>query len=231
VTTASEAPRSRLYAEKRDAIISAARRVFGRDGYARASIDAIAGESGVSTRTIYKHFENKEKLFTAVLLASANQVADGFLARLTALPATGDVASDLVEVGLAVVHQAKDFPEHFAMVRQISAEAPHFPPGVYAAWRDAGPLRVEGGVADHLRALAAAGALQVSDASLAALHLMALVTAEMRGLPDTGGPERTPAQVRESVTAAVRVFLHGYLASPASRPLTTPRRRRGSGSD
>ncbi|HWN32249.1 MAG TPA: helix-turn-helix domain-containing protein, partial [Pseudonocardia sp.] len=44
-------------APKRDAIMTAARVVFGRESYLRTSIDAIPGEAGVSTRTIYNHFE------------------------------------------------------------------------------------------------------------------------------------------------------------------------------
>jgi len=33
-----------------------------RDGYTRASIDAISAEAGVSTRTIYNHFTDKAML-------------------------------------------------------------------------------------------------------------------------------------------------------------------------
>ena len=52
-----------------------------RLGYTRASIDAIAAAAEVSTRTIYKHFANKEELFATVLEASATEVADAFVER------------------------------------------------------------------------------------------------------------------------------------------------------
>ncbi|MEV5986378.1 helix-turn-helix domain-containing protein [Streptomyces sp. NPDC052051] len=49
--------------EKRRSIAQAARAVFGREGYSRASVDANAVEAGVSKRTIYNHFTDKEQLF------------------------------------------------------------------------------------------------------------------------------------------------------------------------
>ena len=45
--------------DKRRAIIDGALAVFARDGYTRASIDAISAEAGVSTRTVYNHFTDK----------------------------------------------------------------------------------------------------------------------------------------------------------------------------
>ena len=67
---------------KRGAIERAARAVFGRLGYARASIDQIAAEAGVSTRTLYNHFGDKLGLFSQVLVDGAAEVADTFEQRL-----------------------------------------------------------------------------------------------------------------------------------------------------
>jgi AcrR family transcriptional regulator len=89
----------------------------------------IAAEAGVSTRTIYNHFESK---------------------------------------------QQTDFPEHFAMVRRILPEAPHFPPAVLEAWQDAGPRRIEREVARRVEQLAERGLLRVEDPAQAAVHLIAL---------------------------------------------------------
>ena len=43
------------------------RRLFLRDGYERTSVDAIAAEAGVSKRTIYNRYGDKENLFLSVL--------------------------------------------------------------------------------------------------------------------------------------------------------------------
>jgi AcrR family transcriptional regulator len=189
-------------AEKRLAVTRAARVVFGRDGYARSSIDAIAGEAGVSTRTIYNHFESKEQLFNTVLTESATQVADAFIERVSAF-----ADDDLGALGHAVAGQALSFPEHFAMVRQITAEGAHFPRAVLEAWRQVGPLRVENEVA---RRLAANTTLQVGDANRAARHFIAVTTAEITSGSFFRTAPLTEAQVAEIIAAGVEAFLNGY---------------------
>src|ERR1700722_19192432 len=52
---------------KRSDIARAALRLFLRDGFARTSVDAIADEAGVSKRTIYNHFGDKENLFLSII--------------------------------------------------------------------------------------------------------------------------------------------------------------------
>jgi len=68
--------RTRRRPDKRRAILRGALNVFAHDGYTRASIDAVAAEAGVSTRTIYNHFSDKAELFQTVIHESAAQVAD-----------------------------------------------------------------------------------------------------------------------------------------------------------
>lgn len=196
-------------AGKREAITGAARAVFGREGYARTSVDAIASQAGVSTRTVYNHFpEGKQQLFSAVVEASARQVADGFLADVERRLTGGGLRSDLLALGHACAALRTTHPEHFAMVQQIGTEAPHFPLATIEAWRRAGPLRVLDELAARLAGLAGAGRLRIEDPGLAALHFSALATAGATtyygtpALPD-GGAERV-------VAAGVDAFLHGY---------------------
>lgn len=51
----------------REHILFAAKDVFRELGFERASMDVIAVRAGTSKRTLYAHFENKEKLFLAVV--------------------------------------------------------------------------------------------------------------------------------------------------------------------
>jgi AcrR family transcriptional regulator len=48
-------------------ILFAAKDVFLETGYERASMDTVAARAGTSKRTLYAHFESKDKLFLAVL--------------------------------------------------------------------------------------------------------------------------------------------------------------------
>ncbi|MFI5956737.1 TetR/AcrR family transcriptional regulator [Cryptosporangium sp. NPDC051539] len=210
-------PLGRLQPQKRDAIVHAARRIFGRDGYARASIDAIAGAAGVSTRTLYKHFSTKEALFAIVLEASATEVADNFVERVRSAPiaaTTAEVPAELIAVGHALVRMAIDYPDHFAMVRQINAESTHFPRPVLAAWHGAGPQRVEVAVGERLSGLADRGLLVVPELGRAVLHFQSLTTVEAnpRGLHQAG--HLTAAETDIAVAAGVHAFLHGYGSGP-----------------
>jgi AcrR family transcriptional regulator len=200
-------PRGR--ADKREAIARAARDVFGRAGYARTSIDAIAAEAGVSTRTIYNHFDGKEQLFSAVLLASATQVADAFAEEVGRRLTGADPERDLVALGRAFAAQRRAVPEHFALLARIAAEAPHFPPEVIEAWQEAGPRRVQRELAARLDGLAAGGRLDLDGRPRAASHVGALVTAGLATQP-FGAPPPTEEETDATVAAGVEAFLHGY---------------------
>ena len=53
-------------AQKRRAILDAAREVFLKNGYPGTSMDEVAALAGVSKVTVYKHFSDKHSLFVAV---------------------------------------------------------------------------------------------------------------------------------------------------------------------
>ena len=64
--TGSEERKPRAQA-KREQILSGARKVFLREGFAATSTDVIAREAGVSKRTLYAYYPSKEELFGDVL--------------------------------------------------------------------------------------------------------------------------------------------------------------------
>ena len=59
--------RHRDKSRKREAILNGAVQVFIEWGYDNASMDQIAEAAGVSKRTVYNHFLNKENLFQEVV--------------------------------------------------------------------------------------------------------------------------------------------------------------------
>src|SRR5262249_18090020 len=60
--------------QTRKRIIDAAYRVFYREGFYRAGVDAIAEAAQVTKRTLYYHFDSKDSLLAAVL-ANQNDLA------------------------------------------------------------------------------------------------------------------------------------------------------------
>jgi len=62
---ANRRPRAR--AEKRDEIVTAARRLFVDDGYDATALSKIAAAAGVTANTVYWYFPDKDHLLVAVL--------------------------------------------------------------------------------------------------------------------------------------------------------------------
>src|SRR5580693_1812091 len=73
--------------ERRASIIQAVRRVFAEKGFHGTTTRALADAAGVSEALLFKHFPNKEALFSAMKL-SLNQQDLGRLERITGLEAS-----------------------------------------------------------------------------------------------------------------------------------------------
>ena len=71
-TWSADNPKASLMKWKRGAIVEAARQAFLQNGYAQTSMDRIAETAGVSIKTVYRHFENKDDLFSAVMQAACS---------------------------------------------------------------------------------------------------------------------------------------------------------------
>ena len=157
------------------------------------------------------HFDGKEQLFFAVIEDSATRVADSQTDMIDRhLGEVNDLESDLVALGREwVTIPTRDFADHFAMVRQINAEAAHFPQAALDAWQEAGPRRVQHALADAFARLDASGLLRVGDPRRAAHHFVLLMGAEIR----THVPRRHTPRRRRGVghlTDGVAAFLDGY---------------------
>ncbi len=74
-TWSADNPKAALMARKRVAIVDAALEAFLASGYAEASVNHIAAAAGVSIKTLYRHFESKDDLFSAVMQAACAETA------------------------------------------------------------------------------------------------------------------------------------------------------------
>lgn len=111
--------------ELREHILYVAKEVFLEMGFERASMDAIAGRAQTSKRTLYTHFENKEKLYLAVI----DLVRGLFLGKLkTPSEYSGDAAESLVMFCGRFV-EVLLFARTIRMCRLSIAEAERFPEG------------------------------------------------------------------------------------------------------
>jgi AcrR family transcriptional regulator len=71
--------------ERRAAIIKAVRRVFAEKGFHGTTTRALADAAEVSEALLFKHFPNKEALFSAMQLSCCNEQDHGRFERLRAL--------------------------------------------------------------------------------------------------------------------------------------------------
>ncbi|MCL2552011.1 MAG: TetR/AcrR family transcriptional regulator [Actinomycetia bacterium] len=78
--------------ELRRHVLFVAKDVFLESGYERASMDTVAARAGTSKRSLYAHFESKDRLFLAVL----DLVRELYLGRLRTPDAYADEPAEAV---------------------------------------------------------------------------------------------------------------------------------------
>ncbi|MFB9643173.1 TetR/AcrR family transcriptional regulator [Agromyces lapidis] len=104
-----------MRATTREAIETAAVRVFARRGFADSNMRQIAAEAGFSAGSIYRHYASKEELFESLL----GQASDGLRATATHLSGDGDPLEQIrgfTEVFLADLANGEGAAEFFMVV-------------------------------------------------------------------------------------------------------------------
>jgi AcrR family transcriptional regulator len=104
---------------KRTAILTAARSIIIRDGYAAAKMSDIASEAGVAPGTLYLYFENKEAL--------ASAIGEEFFSRL--IPQFGSIIQKIEDPDgiVALVDWAAQIALQERVVLAMSRERNHGP--------------------------------------------------------------------------------------------------------
>lgn len=197
--------------DKRAAILTAARRVFGRDGYARANLDVIAAAAGVSKRTIYNHFTDKQKLFEAVAESGSDEVT-AEMARVIDrhLHKIVDLEQDLIDFSLERLAVMERFADYFALARTIEAEAHRLPPQILDTWLATAPQTGHRRLASYLEQLPVMGLLHIENPDLAARHLTALTVADVTRETVHGARPLPTQEIKNIIKEGVRAFLKIY---------------------
>ncbi|MBE2984597.1 TetR/AcrR family transcriptional regulator [Campylobacter sp. RM9344] len=103
-----------------DSIIEAAQELFLQNGYENTSLNQIVTKSGGSLASVYKFFENKEKLFMAILKIKMDEFKCE-LDALTVLKESNDLSEFLNAFGL-VYFEIFYKPESTKFFRIVIAE-------------------------------------------------------------------------------------------------------------
>jgi AcrR family transcriptional regulator len=81
---------------RRESILGAAATAFAQRGFAATSMDDVAAEAGISRLILYRHFDSKEALYTAVLERVRDRFLEVFGAGVDARRGLGAVRALLV---------------------------------------------------------------------------------------------------------------------------------------
>ena len=192
---------------KHDAIAAAALVLFARDGYERTSVDAIAAEAGVSKRTVYSHYGDKENLFLLVLRETYDTMRERVHDIVDRnLRDVDEVRPALTACIRETVRTITRSPGRATLVRLLISEAPHFP-AIVDLWHTRGIVPL---IAEPLAKLAAAGLLDTDDPALAADHLYALTFGQVNNKSMMGTIQLTDSEADRIITSGIAVFMRSY---------------------
>ncbi len=189
--------------EKRKQILAGARKVFLKHGFDGASMSDIARSAGVSKGTLYVYFDNKERLFTALMhdeRARQNFSAD---------PEDHDVAAVLRRLGRDFVSFLSS-PHVIRAKRSVMAISERMPEVAADFYRD-GPTVCTAALTRYLEAQVSAGILAIDDCNLAANQFLDLAqTGIIKPLLYGTRPTPSPDAIARTVDSGVHMFLAAY---------------------
>lgn len=208
--TARQRALSKIKAEKRSAILKAAKETFFLEGYSGASTNEITNRAGVSKQTVYNHFKSKEELLLTVVEESIAPVYEAFkeeldqsldleewLNSLAVIIIRNTVSPDMVSLARLMVGESLRFTDLAQNYLQISFGS------VSSLFRP----RFESAIAD--------GLLRGTDVDEVVRRFMDLCSSDLlrRQIFCVEGP-LSDASIRKHALNAVEIFLHGFAVSP-----------------
>lgn len=195
-------PRRQRMAEKRAAILQAARPIVLRDGLGGTTVDRVAAEGGIAKMTLYRHFPNKEALFEGLVRAMCDEMR---LALENApKPDARAAASKRLTAELEGFTALLVSPDALALYRLLVADGRRFP-ALAHAFEQSGMAVIRQRIAELLETggVPAAMSLRVS-AEVVALALGDAYQRAVLGIAESAN-EKTFAQ---QIEAAVAHGLH-----------------------
>lgn len=191
---------------KRQAILDAAKTLFLTHGYANTSMDAVASEAGVSKLTVYSHFNDKETLFSAAVVAKCEeQLPPLFFELLEGI----SVENVLLNIARGF-HQLINSEESVNLHRLIMALGSQ-DPNLSLIFFQAGPERMVQGMERLLTRIHETGALNIDLPRNAAEHFFCLIkgAGNFRLLYGCGEPLSEEASERH-IQEVVALFMRAY---------------------
>jgi AcrR family transcriptional regulator len=191
---------------RKEHIIATARKHFFERGYEATSVNDIVKESRGSMATLYQLFENKQKLFVAVIRQGADEM-------VRPMEAAGNlpIAEGLQVIGEAYLARVLN-EGGLAIFRMMVGESRKFP-DVFDKLTLEGPMRVRDTLAAYLRQRQEAGEIQCEDPEFAGQAFLDMLRSrfrEMAAMDPAMLP--TPEAQKDHVARVIALFLRGVAA-------------------
>jgi TetR/AcrR family transcriptional regulator, mexJK operon transcriptional repressor len=183
----------------------AATRAFVRDGYERMSLKDLVAETGGSMTTLYQIFGNKEKLFQAVIDSKYDAIyADVYAFDLDGL----SLDAALQKVGQSVMKVVTS-DEAIDLYRMIVVENERLP-HLRQSFIEKVLHRGKQALAEFLAAEAAAGRVEIVDATAAAAEFFGMVRQDFVVRLLLGEDLKLDSSAQDKiVNDAIATFLYG----------------------
>ena len=194
---------------KRRQILDGARRVFLELGFDGASMGEIARAAGVSKGTLYVYFDDKSRLFEAIVeeeKIEQSKTAFNF-------DPERDVDTTLPEFGRAYIALLCR-PGGGSAIRTVMAIAERMPEVGSRFYEQVIANNVKR-FADYLEARAGQGELAIENFELAAWQFMQMCQATLfQAFIFQAKPSPSPEQIATVVDSATKVFMAAYRKTP-----------------
>ncbi len=186
-------------------IVDAARKQFLENGFAKANMDIIAESANVSKRTVYKHFEDKQALFAAVVQLLCGKVITPSLEVFESENA--DTREVLTRLGVQFLSSIYS-REQIQLFRLIVADAARFPE--VGEMMFAQVKAEEQIISDYLESQQHKGLLRLPCPEIASSQFLGLLKTDMQMRLLFGRRKRiTKSEIKQITDCCVKVFLNG----------------------
>ena len=192
-------------ARRLDHLLDLATQQFLNQGYGATTIAAVARDSGIAKKTIYRRFGDKPALFGAVL----RRLSDRWLRLLGEVAVEGAALQPTLRAFARQVLDGAVSQEGMMLSAMIQAEARAFPQ-LAQGYYETGPGRIQAALARFLAVQHAAGRLAIEDPAVAAEQFLHLAIGGIHRRAMLGiGPAPDRAALDRRADFAVRIFLDG----------------------
>lgn len=186
-------------------IISVARDIFAREGFAGASLAEIVKKADVTTGAIYHHYGDKRGLFKAVAESLEQEILD----EVAKLPPEND-PWDAFESGISATLEICARPD---IQRIVFQEAPTVI-GL-AEWREIEVQYAFGVMRNAVSELSAAGVIDEPDANLTAQIVLGAIIQAAHGVATAKNQTKALVNAQATVKRLVRALRSIESAIPA----------------